>query len=256
MTSPVAFHPVDIPLPDGTADAYFAHPDDGAAHPGLLFYPDALGLRPWLREMVETIAAHGFAVLAPNFFYRSGRAPVVSLPDFSEPDAMGAFFAALAPVREALTPDKAMQDAHGYLAWLSANDLVAPGALAATGYCMGGRLALRTAATFGDQVAAAASFHGGYLAADDRPDSPHHTAADITAELFVAHADHDSSMPPEDITRLEQALDKAGVRYTSVVYPDAPHGFTMRDLPAYSEDAYERHLHDLLALLNRALAPE
>ncbi len=63
----------------------------------------------------------------------------------------------MAPIREALTPDKAMQDAHGYLAWLSGNDLVAPGALATTGYCMGGRLALRTAATFGTQVAAAAS---------------------------------------------------------------------------------------------------
>ncbi|MFI7002433.1 dienelactone hydrolase family protein [Nocardia sp. NPDC050175] len=256
MTSPVAFHAVEIPLPDGTADAYFAHPDDGAAHPGLLFYPDALGLRPWLREMVETIAAHGFAVLAPNVFYRSGHAPVVPVPDFSEPNAMGEFFVALGPMREALTPDKAMQDAHGYLAWLSASELVAPGALATTGYCMGGRLALRTAATFGDQVAAAASFHGGFLAADDRPDSPHHTAADITAELFTAHADHDSSMPAEDITRLEQALDKAGVRYTSVVYPDAQHGFTMRDTPAYREDAYQRHLHDLLALLNRTVNAE
>lgn len=256
MTSPVAFHAVEIPLPDGTADAYFAHPDDGAAHPGLLCYPDALGLRPWLREMVETIAAHGFAVLAPNFFYRSGHAPVVPVPDFSEPEAMGNFFAALGPAREALTPDKAMQDAHGYLAWLSANELVAPGALAATGYCMGGRLALRTAATFGDQVAAAASFHGGFLAADDRPDSPHHTAADITAELFVAHADHDSSMPPEQITGLEQALDKAGVRYTSVVYPDAAHGFTMRDTPSYREDAYQRHLQDLSMLLHRTFASE
>ncbi|QBS40829.1 dienelactone hydrolase family protein [Nocardia sp. CS682] len=256
MTSPVMFHAVEISLPDGTAEAYFAHPDDGARHPGLLFYPDAFGLRPWLREMVETIAAHGFAVLAPNIFYRSGRAPVLPMPDFSESDAQAKFFTALAPIREALTPDKAMQDAHGYLAWLSGNELVTPGALATTGYCMGGRLALRTAATFGAQVAAAASFHGGFLAADDRPDSPHHNAADITAELFIAHADHDSSMPPEQITHLEQALDKAGVRYTSVTYPDAAHGFTMRDTPTYQEDAYQRHLHDLLALLGRAFDTE
>ncbi|GAA5086305.1 dienelactone hydrolase family protein [Nocardia iowensis] len=256
MTAPVAFDAVDIPLLDGTADAYFAHPDDGAEHPGLLFYPDAFGLRPWLREMVETIAAHGFAVLAPNIFYRSGRAPVLPMPDFSEPDAQAKFFADLGPVRDALTPDKAMRDARGYLDWLSANDLVTPGPLATTGYCMGGRLSLRTAATFGDRIAAAASFHGGFLAADDRPDSPHHAAADITAELFIAHADHDSSMPPEQITHLEQALDKAGVRYTSVVYPDAPHGFTMRDTPSYRADAGQRHLHDLLALLHRAFDAE
>ncbi|WP_378733362.1 dienelactone hydrolase family protein [Nocardia brasiliensis] len=256
MTSPVAFDAVDIPLLDGTADAYFAHPADGAEHPGLLFYPDAFGLRPWLREMVETVAAHGFAVLAPNIFYRSGHAPVLPMPDFSEPDAQAEFFADLGPVRDALTPDKAMQDAQGYLDWLSANELVTPGPLATTGYCMGGRLSLRTAAAFGDRIAAAASFHGGFLAADDRPDSPHHSAADITAELFIAHADHDSSMPPEQITRLEQALDEAGVRYTSVVYPDAPHGFTMRDTPSYRPDAGQRHLHDLLALLHRAFDAE
>ncbi|PXX69204.1 carboxymethylenebutenolidase [Nocardia tenerifensis] len=256
MTSPVAFDAVEISLPDGTADAYFLHPDDGASHPGVLLFPDAFGLRPWLRELAETIAAQGFAVLAPNIFYRSGPAPVLPMPDFGEPDALEKFFVTFAPIRDAITPDKAMQDAHGYLAWLSADDRVAPGALATTGYCMGGRLALRTAATFGDQVAAAASFHAGHLAADDRPDSPHHNAGDITAELFVAHADHDASMPPEEIARLEQAFDTAGVRYTSVVYPDAPHGFTMRDIPAYRPEAYERHLRDLLELLRRTFPSE
>ncbi|WP_327120775.1 dienelactone hydrolase family protein [Nocardia sp. NBC_01730] len=253
MTSPVMFEQIDLSLPDGTVDCYSAHPDDGARHPGVLFFMDAYGLRPWLREMVETIAAHGYTVLAPNIFYRSGRAPVLPMPDRSDPDAHAAFFAALGPMRAALTPEKAIEDANAYLDWLAASEFVTPGALATTGYCMGGRLALRTAAAFGDQVAAAASFHGGYLAADDRPDSPHHDAASITAELFIAHADQDGSMPPDQIERLEAALDTANVRYTSTVYPDARHGFTMRDTAVFREDAYERHLRDLFALLDRAL---
>ncbi|MFG1791269.1 dienelactone hydrolase family protein [Nocardia sp. NPDC049149] len=256
MTAPVVFRTVDIALADGTADAYFAHPDDGAKHPGLLLYPDAFGLRPWLREMVETIAADGFAVLSPNIFYRSGRAPVLPMPDFDIPDAHNTFFEALAPLRAVLTPDKAMQDARGYLDWLAADDAVTPGPLAAAGYCMGGRLALRTAATLGDRIGATASFHGGFLAADDRPDSPHHDAAGITAQLFIAHADQDSSMPADQIAGLEKALDAAGVRYTSVVYPGAAHGFTMRDTPAYSEEAYHRHLRDLLGLLHRRFDAE
>lgn len=256
VTSPVAFQAIDIPLPDGTADAYFAHPDDGARHPGVLLYMDAFGLRPYLRELVETIAAQGFSVLAPNIFYRSGRAPVLPMPDFTEPDAGAKFFAELAPIREALTPDGAIEDARHYLDWLAAAPTVTPGPVATTGYCMGGRLALRTAAAFGDRIAAAASFHGGNLAAEDQPDSPHFAAAGITARVYVGHADHDSSMPPEQIARLEQALDAAGTRYTSVLYPDAPHGFTMRDVPVYREDAYHRHLRDLLSLLRSSLAAE
>ncbi|WP_280408810.1 dienelactone hydrolase family protein [Nocardia brasiliensis] len=256
MTSPVAFQAIDIPLPYGAADAYFAHPDDDARHPGVLLYMDAFGLRPYLRELVETIAAQGFSVLAPNIFYRTGRAPVLPMPDFTVPDAGAKFFAELAPVRAALTPEGALQDAQHYLDWLAAAPAVTPGPVGTTGYCMGGRLALRTAAAFGDRIAAAASFHGGNLAAADQPDSPHFAAPGITAEVFVAHADQDSSMPPEQIARLEQALDAAGTRYTSVVYPDAPHGFTMRDVPVYREDAYKRHLEDLVTLFRRSLSAE
>ncbi|MEU7768807.1 dienelactone hydrolase family protein [Nocardia sp. NPDC049190] len=251
MTPSVAFEQIDLALPEGTADAYFAHPDDSARHPGVLFFMDAYGLRPWLREMVETIAGHGYSVLAPNIFYRSGRAPVLPMPE-SNADAHAAFFAALGPVRAALTSARAIQDADVYLEQLTASEFVTPGAVAAIGYCMGGRLALRTAAAFGDRVAAAASFHGGHLAAVDQPDSPHHAAAGITAELLIVHADQDGSAPPDQIARLEAALDTANVRYTSALYPDAEHGFTMRDTAVFREDAYQRHLRDLFALFDRA----
>lgn len=249
MTMSVAFSTLDVPTADGNADSYLARPDYGTAHPGVLFYMDAYGLRPWLREMMEAIAAHGYTVLAPNIFYRTGRAPILPMPDSADPAAHAKFFVALGPARAALTPDKAMGDVRSYLDWLAAAEFVAPGPVAATGYCMGGKLALRTAGAFGDRIAAAASFHGGRLAVDEQPDSPHHAAAGITAELFIAHASTDDSMPPEQITRLDKALDAAHVRYASVVYPNTRHGFTMRDTPVFDQAAYDRHLTDLLALL-------
>ncbi|MET8874968.1 dienelactone hydrolase family protein [Nocardia sp. NPDC004604] len=252
MTMPVAFSTLDVRTTDGDADSYLARPDDGGPHPGVLFYMDAYGLRPYLREMMEAIAANGFTVLAPNVFYRSGRAPVLPMPESTDPAGHAKFFAALGPKRAAFTPDKALADAQTYLDWLSAAEFVAPGPVAVTGYCMGGRLALRTAGAFGNRIAAAASFHGGRLAVDDQPDSPHHAAAGITAELLIAHASQDDSMPPEQIARLDKALDAAHVHYTSVVYPNTRHGFTMRDTPVFDQAAYDRHLADLLALLRRA----
>jgi carboxymethylenebutenolidase len=60
-------------------------------------------------------------------------------------------------------------------------------------------------------------------------------------------------MPPEQVERLNAALDAAGVRYRAEVYPDAPHGFAMADTSAYREDAAERHFTELVALLGRTL---
>src|SRR6187402_533630 len=65
---------VDIPLADGIADAYLALPPDGVG-PGVLLWIDAIGLRPQIEQMAERIASWGYVVLAPNVFYRTGRAP-------------------------------------------------------------------------------------------------------------------------------------------------------------------------------------
>ncbi|MBB4935211.1 dienelactone hydrolase [Lipingzhangella halophila] len=73
---------VDVPTRDGTADTYLAHPDDGAAHPGVLFYMDAFGPRPHLRGMADRLAEAGYTVLLPHVFYRAGRAPLFELPGF------------------------------------------------------------------------------------------------------------------------------------------------------------------------------
>ena len=63
---------IEISTPDGVVEAYVGRPDDGE-YPGVLFYIDALGLRPQIAEMVERIASWGYIVLAPNTLYRNGK---------------------------------------------------------------------------------------------------------------------------------------------------------------------------------------
>lgn len=242
---------VDIPTPDGTADALFVHPGSGT-HPGVLLFPDAFGPRPVMAELAETIAADGYAVLVPNLFHRAGRAPVVGLPDFIDPGNRHAVFAEIRPLMEQLTPELAVRDAGAYLEWLAARPEVATRPVGLVGYCMGAALALRTAAAYPSRVAAAAGFHGGRLASD-APDSPHLGVENITAELYFGHADADPSLPPEQIDRLARALDAAGVRHRAEVYPGAPHGFTQRDTAAYDAAADQRHRRELRALFRRAL---
>lgn len=243
---------IDIPTPDGTADAYLAHPDDGAPHPAVLLYMDAFGLRPHLKGMADRLAAAGYTVLVPNVFYRSGRAPLVELPDFINPAERPEIIASLRPAALSLTPEAAMRDAAVCLDWLAASPLTTDGKVGITGYCMGAGLALRTAGTHPDRVAAAAGFHGAFLATD-APDSPHLLADRITAELYFGHADQDGTNPADQIDRLDKTLTEAGVRHHGETYTGAHHGFTQADTAMHNTEATERHWTALLELLGRTL---
>jgi carboxymethylenebutenolidase len=239
---------VTINAPDGVADAYLTRPDDGAQR-GVLFIADAFGLRPTTQEMADRIADEGYVVLAPNFFYRAGRAPVVSLGDLTDTDQRASVYQSLRPVIDELTPERLVQDGRAYLDYLSAE---APGSVAITGYCFGGRAGWRIAAAYPDRVASLAAFHSGGLVTDDR-DSPHRSIGDLSAELYFGFADDDPSMTAEQIAVLEEALDAARARYRAEVYAGAHHGYTMADLPVYDEGARERHFRELSALLERTL---
>lgn len=240
---------VEIQTGEGVADAYLARPRDSDRHPGVLFVMDAIGLRPRIAEMAERIASQGYVVLAPNVFYRAGAAPVVELPDFFDPDARASFLPAVRPLIEQLTPQVAGRDGAAYLDYLAG---VAQEPVGVTGYCMGARVGLRIAAAYPDRVTALAGFHGGGLATDS-PDSPHLSVGSLASEVYFGHADNDRSNTPEQIAALDRALDEAGVRHRTEVYPGAIHGYTMSDTPAYNEEFAERHFRELFALLGRTL---
>jgi carboxymethylenebutenolidase len=225
---------VDVQTADGVAEAYLVTPGGDGPFPSVLLYMDAFGLRPQIQKMAERLASEGYAVLAPNVFYRDHEAEL-GTNDFS----------VLREYMQSLTPDAVERDARAYLDYLSPDR---PAAV--TGYCMGGRLTLLTAGRLPERVAAAASFHAGNLATD-APESPHLVFGEIRGEVYVAHADQDRSMPPEQMERVEAAL--SGVTHRAELYEGARHGFTMADLEVYDEQADERHWRELLGLLGRTI---
>ncbi len=236
---------VDVTTQDGSADAYLARPDEDP-HPAVVLIMDAYGLRPQIERMAERIAEHGYVVLAPNVFYRAGRAPVVPMPDLTDETQRGEFFARIKPLLASLTPEAIERDGAAYLDALD-------GPVAVTGYCMGGRVGWHLAASYPDRVAALGGFHVGGLVSDGA-DSPHLRAGRLGAEVYLGHADNDRNMTPEQIATLDRALDDAAVRYRSEVYAGAAHGYTMADTPAYDEAAAERHYSELFALLGRTVS--
>ncbi|MGH2857752.1 MAG: dienelactone hydrolase family protein [Solirubrobacteraceae bacterium] len=239
---------IDVPTPDGVADCYLSSPTGDGPHPGVLFMIDAIGLRRRIEEMADRIAAQGYVVLAPNVFYRGGRAPLWETPVLSDPDSRGRFFETIGPLMEALTPAAVVADGGAYLDRLGE---LADGPVGITGYCFGGWLGWTIAASHPDRVAALGGFHTGRMVSEGE-DSAHLLASRVRAEVYWGHADQDQSMTANDIAALDQAMDEAGVRHTTELYEGAQHGYTMSDMGAYNQTAAERHFSALFALLRRA----
>lgn len=240
---------IEIRTADGTAEAYLT---GAPGKPGVLLYVDAIGLRPQIEEMADRIAAWGYVVLAPHVFYRDGRAAdLAPTADLRQRSAREEFFASGVMDRvHGLTPDLAERDAAAWVAALEQH--AGDGPIGVTGYCMGARLAVRTAGWHPGTVAAVGGFHGGGLVTD-APDSPHLAIAGSTADYVFGHADQDPGMPLEAVAALEETLQAAGRPHVNEVYAGAAHGFTMADTSVYDESGAERHFAELRTLLDRTL---
>src|SRR5207245_7555078 len=148
----------------------------------------------------------------------------------------------------------AEKDATAYVAVLDAQKEVNKAKkIGAQGYCMGGALVVRTAASLPDRIGAGASFHGGGLV-NDRPDSPHLLAPKIKARMYFGIAANDDAQQPAAKDKLKEAFAAAKVPAEIEVYSDSPHGWCVPDMPMqngkpiYNKPDAERAWCKLVAL--------
>jgi carboxymethylenebutenolidase len=254
----VVEHDVEITTPDGTCNAAFIHPA-GGSHPGVLIWTDAFGLRPSMREMGKRLAAQGYSVLVPNPFYRMGKETFfedASTVDFAKDRGK------IQPLMASVTADgNAEKDAVAYIAFLDAQKQVNKSKKIGTqGYCMGGGLVMRTAATVPDRVGAGGSFHGGGLVTD-KPNSPHLLAPKIKAKMYFGIAHSDDKTQPDAKDKLKEAFVAANNPAQIEVYQTCFHGWCVPDMPkqgdgtpTYDKAEAEKAWAKLTALYKGALA--
>lgn len=240
---------IDLDTPDGPLDCYVFTPTGAGPWPAIIVYMDAFGIRPNLFSMAQRLSSHGYVVAVPNLYHRTGafepfdpKAVTVEGPERTRFTSM---------IRS-IDGAKVMADTGEVLTHLDSRADVLPGDAGTLGYCMGGGYALLAAGTFPDRIAAAASFHGGSLATD-RPDSPHLLADKIRARLYIGVAEIDHTFDRAQQARLEDALTRAGVRYTLDVYPGARHGFAVTGHLVYDSSASERHWEEVFRLFGDTL---
>jgi len=241
---------VEVKTADGVADAALYYPVGKGPWPAVLIWCDFLSLRPVFREMGKRLAAEGYVVLVPNFYYRTKKAPVV---DGTFNFASAEDRAKITPMRAALTNEAVEKDAAAYIDFIDAQPQTnKTKKIGVQGYCMGGPLTVRTAAVRPNRVGAAATFHSGALITTE-PTSPHLLIPKSKAAYLIATAQNDDKQRPTEKDELKKVFAAAKLKGTVEVYP-ADHGWCVKGSQVYKEAEAEKAWAELLKLYKANLA--
>lgn len=219
--SALASEMIHFPSNEHETPGFLARPDDDGPHPGVVVIQEWWGLMPHIKDVAERFAREGYVALAPDLYHGEK----ADEPDEARKLAM------------ALDRDRAVAEIQAAVAHLQQMDVVSPKQIGVVGWCMGGGLALSTAAEDGG-VGAAVAFYG-------QPLSPADTAR-IQIPILGLYAEEDHGIPVEKVRRFQEALKEHGVAHEIHIYPGAHHAFFNDTREVYDEkaatDAWQRTL--------------
>lgn len=248
---------IDIPTPDGTMDAYAAHPDGRGKFALVVLFMDIWGLREELFAIALRIASHGYYCVVPNLFYREGK---IRYERRNADGKMMSYSAIPAALQEemlahalALNRQTTRTDTAAILDFCR-SEPVNDGAAGSVGFCLGGRKVLLAAQEFPQRFRATASLHGTRMVTD-AADSPHRLVQRMRGEVYFGYGERDRFTPPETRAALEQAFAACdGVTYRCNVHAGVDHGYALPDRDLYNGGAAETDWREIFAMFERQLA--
>lgn len=191
---------VTYPGSTGPVRGYVARPAAGGRGPGVMVIHENRGLQPHIRDVARRAALAGYVALAPDLMSAIGGTPA------TEDEARTKFAQVEVPV--------AFADALKSIEYLRGRP-DAVGKVGVVGFCWGGSMVGRIAAS-GADVQAAVVFYGSAPPAEQVPA--------IKTPLLLHYAGIDervnATVPP-----FEAALKAAGKPYTIYMYEGAQHAF-------------------------------
>jgi carboxymethylenebutenolidase len=210
---------------DGTRVAAYGARAAAPSGAGIVILPDVRGLHPFFEELALRFAEAGADAIAVDYFGRTagtgGRGP-----DFDYDSHVSQ------TRRDTLNADVAAAAGH-----LRSSEGGAVERLYTVGFCFGGRLSYLQAAS-GIGPAGVIGFYGWPVGTNRAGlPAPVDEAPRFTCPVLAIWGGADRGIGPEPIAAFDDAMDRAGVTHTTVVYPGAPHSFFDRTATEHADAA-------------------
>ncbi len=220
-----------------TMGGYLALPEGAGPHAAVLVFMEIFGVNDHIRDVTRRVAKEGYVALAPDYFHRTG--PGVQL-DYDD-----AGMAAGMELLNQLVAEEMLDDVRDALDFLRGRDDVVGDRIGAMGFCIGGHMTYLAACE--TDVAAAASYYGGAIAADEGPGGGVSTVSrspKISGRIHCYFGGKDALIPAHRVDAIREALEKADIAHEVRVYEDADHGFHCDQRATYhaasAKDAWRR----------------
>lgn len=220
----------------GVFQAYLSIPECGSG-PGIVLLQEIFGVNANMRAIADLYAEEGYTVLAPDLFWRIE--PGVEL-GWSNADMQKAF-----ALYKQFDVDAAIPDITAAVSALRAHP-ACTGQVGALGFCLGGLLAVLSAAQCG--VDCAVGYYGVGLG------SRLEEAAAITAPLVLHFGTEDSHVPLEALAAIKDRLGgKPNVEIHT--YQGAGHSFAAVGRTEFDKPATMMAHSRSIALFRRVMGP-
>jgi carboxymethylenebutenolidase len=206
---------------------YYVSPTGTGKFPAVIVLMEAFGLNQWCRSICDRLAQSGFVAIAPDFYRGT---------TYAYTDGPGA----IAKLKS-LKDDAIMSDVGNSIEFLAGKPEVNVNGIGVIGFCMGGRYAFLTNATYPTKIKAAISFYGGGI--DAVPGNPIGQKSllsqvdAIQAPIMLMYGADDQMIAADEHGRVATALSKAKKRYILNLFPKAGHGFMSDRRENYAPEA-------------------
>ncbi|AFY91494.1 dienelactone hydrolase family protein [Chamaesiphon minutus] len=206
---------------------YYVTPAGTGKFPAVIVLMEAFGLNKWCRSICDRLAQSGFAAIAPDF-YRGAT--------YAYSDVAGA----IAKLKS-LDDNAVMSDVGKSIDFLAGKSEINANGIGVVGFCMGGRYAFLTNATYPSKIKAAISFYGGGIdAVPDNQLGQKSLLDRVTAmqsPIMLMYGSEDKMIAADEHGRISTALSKAKKRYILNLFPNAGHGFMSDRRDSYAPAA-------------------
>jgi carboxymethylenebutenolidase len=217
---------------DETVQGILYTPSRKGPFPALIVIHEWWGLNDWVKEQASRLSDQGYVTLAIDLY----RGKVATTPDEAH------------QIMRGVPEDRAKRDLHAAFEYIAAQPNVKKDRIGAIGWCMGGGYSLDVALQ--EPTLAADVINYGHLATDPA------ALQKINAPILGIFGAQDKGIPPEDVRKFGEALDKMGKKIEIKIYDDAGHAFENPNnqqgyRAADAADAWKRTVDFLAANLQK-----